>query len=72
MQFLCQAAFNYVKPLTQGLEIILMFVILILVFNNASFLLVLLQGQIQRASYALQLSSGQIKYLSIMLELDND
>lgn len=42
-----------------------MFLVFILMFHNASFLLILLQGQIQRASEGLQLSSGQINYLNI-------
>jgi len=47
------------------MEIISMFVVFILIFHISSFLVILLQGQIQRVSEGLQLSSGQIKYLNI-------
>lgn len=53
------------KPLMQALEILSMFIVFILIFHNASFLLILLQDQIQRASEGFQLPSGQIKYLNI-------
>lgn len=53
------------KPLMQALELISVFVVSILIFHSASFLLILFQGQIQRASEGFQLPSGQIKYLSI-------
>lgn len=51
------------KSLTQTLGAILMFIVCILIFH-CNFLLLLLQGEIQRAPESFQLLSGQVKYIN--------